>query len=234
MANPIVSRKDWLEARKALLAKEKEFTRQRDALAAERRALPWVEVTEDYRFTTEDGARSLGELFNGKSQLIVQHFMFGPDWKEGCPSCSFWSDNFDGLDVHLEHRDISFVLVSRAPLEKLLAYKARMGWRHRWVSSLGTTFNEDFGVTFTPEQRETGQIVYNYRVDTFPSDEAPGVSVFLREGERIVHTYSTYGRGLDILNSAYHLMDLAPKGRDEQDLPYSMAWLRRRDQYDLV
>lgn len=231
--NRIVSRAEWIEARKALLQKEKEFTRLRDELSAERRALPWVKIDKKYSFTGEMGELSLADLFEGRSQLIVYHFMFGPDWDEGCKSCSFWADNFDGIDIHLAHRDITLLAISRAPLEKLEAYKKRLGWRFKWVSSFGSDFNYDFGVSFTPEQMEKGEVEYNYRRTKFPVSEAHGLSVFANTGNgEIFHTYSTYSRGLDILNGAYHYMDMAPKGRDEADLDTSMAWLRRRDQYE--
>lgn len=225
----IVSAAEWLEARRALMTEEKALTQQRDAVSRARRSLPWVEVSTDYRFDTVRGPRSLAELFDGRSQLVVQHFMFGPDWDAGCPSCSFWSDSFDRLDVHLAHRDTSFVVMSRAPLDTLQAYRARMGWEFDWVSSHGTSFNQDFGVSFedhAPEDR-----VYNFGTSRFPSDEAPGVSVFATHEGRVYHTYSTFSRGLDPLNAAYQLLDLTPKGRDEADLPYPMAWLRRRDEY---
>lgn len=225
----IVSRAEWLAARTALLHEEKELTRQRDAVAAARRDLPWVEVDDAYRFDTPEGEQTLADLFGPHPQLVVQHFMFGPDWTEGCPSCSFWMDSFDGLDVHLAQRNIGFVLVSRAPLDRLLAYRERMGWRARWVSSAANTFNQDFGVTF----EDGADKVYNYAPSSFPGTEAPGVSVFAKsESGTVFHTYSTYARGLDILNSAYHLMDLTPRGRDEAELPWPMAWLRRHDQYD--
>jgi predicted dithiol-disulfide oxidoreductase (DUF899 family) len=184
-------------------------------------------------FDGPDGEETLADLFAGRSQLVVYHFMYGPDWEQGCPTCSFWADNFDGIDVHLAHRDITLLAVSRAPHDTLQAYRERMGWRFKWVSSERCDFNQDFGVTFTPEQRAAGTINYNYGSGGFPSDEAPGVSVFYREADdRVFHTYSTYARGLDMVNGAYHFMDLAPKGRDEAGLPYSMAWLRRRDQYE--
>ena len=229
----IVSREEWIEARKALLAKEKEFTRQRDRLSAERRTLPWVKIDKEYVFDGPDGKQTLAELFEGRSQLMIYHFMFGPDWEEGCPSCSFWADNYDGIDIHLAHRDITFIAVSRAPLETLEAYRQRLGWSFKWVSSLENDFNFDFNVSFTPEQIESGEVEYNYRKTTFPSPEAPGLSVFYKNDDgEVFHTYSTFGRGLDILNSAYHHMDMAPKGRDEDALEWPMAWVRRNDQYD--
>ncbi len=228
----IVSQEEWLEARKAHLAREKEFTRLRDQLSRERRELPWVKVEKDYVFQGPNGAESLGDLFDGRSQLLVQHFMYGPDWDDGCPSCSFWADSYDGFIVHLAQRDVTMVAVSRAPLEVLDAYKKRMGWSFKWVSSLGSDFNRDFQVTFTPEEMAKGEMTYNYETRSFPADEAPGVSVFARnEAGEIFHTYSCYARGLDMLNGAYHYLDLVPKGRDEDDLPYSMAWVQRHDEY---
>jgi predicted dithiol-disulfide oxidoreductase (DUF899 family) len=229
--HPVVPKDKWLEARKALLAKEKAFTRQRDALSAERRALPWVKVEEGYVFDTPDGKQSLSELFAGKSQLLVYHFMFGPDWDEGCPSCSFWADNYNGIVTHLKHRDVTLVVVSRAPLEKLEAYRKRMGWSFKWVSSHGNTFNRDYCVSFAPEEKDTA--FYNFEPRGFSSSEAPGISVFFKAADSgIFHTYSCYARGLDMLNGAYHHLDLLPKGRDEEGLPYPMAWVRRHDKYD--
>ena len=228
----VVSGDEWLQSRKELLAKEKEFTRLRDQLSRARRALPWRKVDKEYVFDTADGKQTLGDLFDGRSQLIVYHFMYGPDWDEGCPSCSFWADNLNGIDIHLRHRDITMLAVSRAPLKTLDAYKKRMGWSFKWVSSLDTEFNFDFHVSFTPDEMEKGAMNYNYENRKFPSEEAPGISVFYKnEQGEVFHTYSCFSRGLDMLNGAYHYMDLAPKGRDEGDLPYSMAWLSRRDQY---
>lgn len=227
-----VSREEWLEARIALLAEEKAFTRQRDALSAKRRQLPRVRVEKDYRFDSVAGEVSLGDLFQGRGQLLVYHFMFGPDWEEGCPSCSYWIDNFDGMTMHLAARDTSFVAVARAPLEKLLAYRKRMGWQSRFVSSHGSEFNWDYQVSFKDVDREAGRITHNYLSNSFPASEAPGVSVFSRASDGTIHhSYSTYGRGLDILNGTYNLLDLTPKGRDEEGLAYSMAWIRRHDQY---
>ncbi len=229
----IVSRSQWLEARTQLLEKEKELTRLRDQISAERRALPWVRIDKDYVFEGPEGKQTLGDLFDGRSQLLIQHFMFGPDWQEGCPSCSFWADGYNGFDIHLNHRDVTMVTVSRAPLEKLEAYRKRMGWSFKWVSSLASDFNRDLGVTFTADEIAGGEMVYNYRKQGFPAEEAPGISVFHRdETGEIFHTYSCFSRGLDMMNAAYHYLDLVPKGRDEQDLPYGMAWLRRRDQYE--
>lgn len=228
----VVSREEWLEARRQHLKKEKELTRLRDELSRERRELPWVRVDKEYLFEGPNGKETLADLFEGRSQLIVYHFMYGPDWDEGCPSCSFWADNFNGIVIHLNHRDINLVAVSRAPLDQLEAYRKRMGWRFNWVSSYGNDFNWDYHVSFTPEEMEKGEVFYNFGRTSFPSDEAPGISVFYKnENGDIFHTYSCYMRGLDMLNGAYHFMDLAPKGRDEDDLPYTMAWLRRHDQY---
>jgi predicted dithiol-disulfide oxidoreductase (DUF899 family) len=231
MQHRVVSREEWLAARKQLLAKEKAFTEARDRLSEERRALPWVKVDKAYVFDGPGGKETLSDLFAGRGQLLVYHFMFGPDWKEGCPSCSFWADGYDGIVVHLSHRDVSLVAISRAPLEKLEAYKRRMGWSFKWVSSYGNDFNRDYQVSFTPEEQKTA--VYNYQPRGFGSSEAPGVSVFAKgEDGQIFHTYSCYARGLDALNGAYQLLDLVPKGRDEQGLPYPMAWVRRHDQYE--
>lgn len=229
----IVSPDEWLEARKALLAKEKEFTKARDRLTAEVRALPWTPVEKEYVFEGPDGKETLAELFEGRSQLIVHHFMFHESWDEGCKSCSFWADNYDGMIVHLNHRDVSMVTVSQAPLEQLMAYRRRMGWRFKWVSSHGSDFNRDFHVSFTEAERRDGTAYYNYRLQAFPSEEAPGFSVFFREPDgRLFHTYSCYGRGQDMLNGTYNYLDLVPKGRDEDDLDYTMEWLRHHDRYE--
>ena len=229
----VVSREEWLLARKEHPAKEKEFTRLRDQLSQERRALPWVRIQKEYVFDGPNGKETLADLFEDRSQLIVYHFMYGPDWAEGCPSCSFWADNFNGIVVHLTHRDITLVAISRAPLGKLEAYKKRMGWNFKWLSSYGTDFNHDYQVSFTPDEMEKGEVFYNFQRRKFPSEEAPGISVFYRnEQGEVFNTYSCYARGLDMLNGAYHYMDLAPKGRDEQGLPHTMAWLRRHDQYN--
>jgi len=227
----VVSSEQWLAARKSFLAKEKEFTRLRDELARERRELPWVKVEKGYTFDGPEGRETLSDLFAGRGQLVVNHFMFGPDWNEGCPSCSFWADTYNGNFVHLEHRDATFVVVSRAPLAKLEAYRKRMGWSFKWVSSLNTDFNRDYHVSFTPEEQKTA--VYNYKPGNVGSSELPGVSVFAQaEDGQIFHTYSCYARGLDNLNGAYQLLDLLPKGRDEQGLPHPMAWVRRHDRYE--
>jgi predicted dithiol-disulfide oxidoreductase (DUF899 family) len=225
------SRDEWLAARLELLAREKDLNRRRDQLAAQRRALPWVRIEQDYRFDGPDGPRNLAEPFDGRSQLLVYHFMFGPDWDEGCSSCSFWADTYEGLSVHLAHRDVTFVCVSRAPLAKLTAYKARMGWTFPWFSSAPSDFNGDFGVSFTPEQQSEGA-TYNFAHQDHPYEEAPGISAFALLGGEVYHTYSAYSRGLDPLNGAYQLLDLTPKGRDETGLEWPMAWLRRHDAYE--
>lgn len=224
----IVSPAEWLEASRAQLAREKEFTRLREELARERRALPWVKIDKEYVFEAPEGRVALDGLFAGRGQLIVQHFMFGPDWNEGCPSCSFWSDNFNGIDVHLAHRDTSFVVVSRGPIDRLEAYRRRMGWTFRWVSSLHNDFNFDFGVSFPPGEKAPK---YNHDTLTPYGQEAPGLSAFRREDGAIYRTYSTYARGLDMLNGAYQLLDITSKGRDEDGLSFSMAWVRRHDRY---
>ena len=228
----IASREDWLAARKDLLAEEKAFLHTRDALSAKRRELPWVKVEQDYRFETLKGEKTLAELFDDKGQLIVQHFMLGENWDEGCPSCSFWADGFNGTTDHLAHRDAAFISVSNAPLAKIEAYRKRMGWDFDWVSSLGSDFNHDYHVSFTPEEMKSGKVDYNFRETTFPSEEAPGISIFAKDDSgQVYHTYSCYSRGLDNMNVAYQYLDLLPKGRDEADLPYAMAWVKRHDQY---
>jgi predicted dithiol-disulfide oxidoreductase (DUF899 family) len=229
----VVSREQWLVARRELLAEEKAFNKARDALSERRRALPWVLVDKPYSFEGPNGPQTLAELFGPRSQLLVYHFMFGPEWEQGCPSCSFWADNFNGIDIHLAHRDMSFVVISRAPLEKLEAYRKRMGWSFKWVSSFGNDFNFDYHVSFTPEEIATGEMNYNFGLNRFPSSEATGASAFAKDEDgNVFHTYSSYSRGVDMLNGAYHWMDIAPKGRDEKGLPYSMAWLKRHDMYD--
>ena len=227
----IVSAEDWTKARKALLAKEKELTHARDILSAERRALPWVKVDKDYVFDTRDGKKTLSQLFAGRSQLLVYHFMLGPGWEEGCPSCSFLADHFDGAMIHLSQRDVTFVAVSRAPLAEIEAFKTRMGWQFPWVSSFGSDFNFDYHVSFKDDEvGKDGD--YNYELQEIFSDEMPGASVFYKdESGTVFHTYSAYARGLDILLGAYNFLDLTPKGRDEAELPWSMAWVRHHDKY---
>jgi predicted dithiol-disulfide oxidoreductase (DUF899 family) len=234
MQHKVVSRNEWIAARKAHLANEKALTKARDQLSAERRTLPWVKVEKTYVFDTPDGKKTLGDLFDGRSQLIVYHFMLGPDWGEGCPSCSYLADHFDGAALHLAHRDVTLVAVSRAPLPEIEAYKTRMGWRFPWVSSHGDDFNYDFHVSFRPEQAE-GDVYYNYEMRDFEVDEMPGLSVFIKDASGAVfHTYSAYARGLDILVGTYNFLDVVPKGRDEAELPWTMAWVRRHDDYDDV
>ncbi|TKW79437.1 MAG: DUF899 domain-containing protein [Bradyrhizobium icense] len=228
----IVSREQWIEARKAHMAHEKEFTRARDRLAEERRALPWVKVDKDYAFTGPNGAAHLADLFKGRPQLIVQHFMFAPDWDAGCKSCSFWADGFERMIPHLAARDTTLVAVSRAPLQKLAAFSKRMGWSFDWYSSECSDFNYDFAVSFTPEQIRSGHASYNFGTSGFGIEDAPGISVFYRdEAGNIFNTYSCFARGLDMMNAAYHYLDLTPLGRHEEGLPYPMDWLRLRDQY---
>ena len=232
----VVSQEEWLAARKNLLEKEKEFTRQRDALSAQRREMPWVRVQKEYVFEAPGGKKErLSDLFGGKSQLFVYHFMFGPDWKEGCQSCSLFADHVDGLLVHLASRDVSLVMVSRAPLAQIEPFKKRMGWKFKWVSSNGTDFNYDYHVSFTKEEMAGGNVSYNFGKNRFPSDEAPGASVFYKDAHgSIFHTYSSYARGLDILLGVYNLIDMTPMGRHEEGLPYSMAWVRHHDKYEGV
>jgi len=224
----IVSHEEWLKARKAFLAKEKEFTRARDDLARQRRELPWVKVEKPYTFDAAEGRLTLADLFGGKGQLLVYHFMFGPDWNEGCPSCSFWADNYNGVDIHLAHRDTALVAISRAPLVKIDAYKKRMGWTFRWVSSAGSDFNFDYGASFKPGEQG---LQYNFGTIKPYGEETPGISVFRRGDDgAIYHTYSTYARGLDVVNGTYHLLDLTSKGRDE-DPEHPMSWVKRHDRY---
>ena len=228
----IVSQQEWIEARKALLAREKDFTRTRDRLSEERRALPWVKVEKPYLFDSTDGRTTLADLFKGRPQLVIQHFMYAPEWSEGCKSCSFWADGYERMIPHLAARDTSFAAVSRAPLEKLEAFKKRMGWTFDWVSSGSGDFNYDFAVSFTPDQIKSADQLYNFGTARFGSEEAPGISVFYRdEVGDIFHTYSCFARGLDMMNAAYHYLDLTPLGRHEEGLPYPMDWVRLRDQY---
>jgi predicted dithiol-disulfide oxidoreductase (DUF899 family) len=231
LSNRVVTREAWTQARKALLDKEKAFSRQRDALAAARRELPVVKVEKAYAFEEPSGQRSLADLFGGRRQLVVYHFMFDPSWEEGCKSCSLIADGFDGVAVHLAARDTSFAAVSRAPLAKIEAFKKRMGWGFRWLSSAGSDFNYDYNVSFRSEDLAAKTAEYNYEQKPFPSAEAPGLSVFLREGDAIYHAYSTYARGLDILIGAYNYLDLTPLGRQEEGLKYGMAWVRHHDKY---
>jgi predicted dithiol-disulfide oxidoreductase (DUF899 family) len=229
----VLSREKWLSVRKELLVKEKEFTRLRDELSRQRRELPWVRVEKPYVFHGPNGEQTLAELFEGRRQLLVQHFMFGPGWEQGCPSCSFMADHLDGMRVHLVHRDVTLLVVSRAPLTDIERFRQRMGWQFKWVSSFGSDFNHDFGVSFTPEERAHGEVDYNYGMRPFPSEEAPGISVFYKDDAgKVFHTYSTYGRGVEVMMGTYNLLDLTPKGRDERDVPYKMEWVRHHDRYD--
>ncbi|HET6552013.1 MAG TPA: thioredoxin family protein [Dyella sp.] len=232
MANhSVVDHESWLAARKQFLAKEKAFTQQRDELSRERRELPWERVDKPYVFFGEHGKETLADLFGEKSQLIVYHFMFAPDWELGCRGCSFWADNFNGIIPHLAARDVSFVAVSRAPLHKLQEQARKFGWTFKWVSSAGSDFNYDYGVSFSPESIEQGEASYNYRPMKSQSQDLPGISAFSKENDAIFHTYSTYSRGVDMLNTAYHYLDIAPKGRDEDGLDFPMAWLKHRIDY---
>ena len=228
----VVSRDEWVAERKTLLAHEKELTRLRDQIARERRALPWVRIDKTYVFDGPEGRRTLAELFDGRRQLLVQHFMLAPGWEQGCKSCSFMADHSDGMNVHLAHRDVTFVAISRAPLAEIERFRRRMGWQFKWVSSHGTDFNRDFGVTFTPEEVAKGELYYNYG-DVAPRiEEWPGVSVFYKDDAGdVFHTYSTYGRGVEVMMGTYNMLDLTPKGRDEET-GRGMAWVRHHDRYE--
>lgn len=228
----ILSHEEWIEARKELLIKEKEFTRLRDELSRQRRALPWERVDQQYVFDGPNGKETLAQLFDGASQLIVYHFMFNPDWDAGCPHCSFWADNFDRIPIHLKHRDISFVAISRASYDKLAAYQKRMGWSFKWMSSSGNDFNYDYFASFTPDEVKNGTHFYNYGRRKPGGEDVVGISVFARDEEDgVFHTYSTYSRGVDMLNGAYHYIDLTPKGRDEVGHANPQFWVRRHDEY---
>jgi predicted dithiol-disulfide oxidoreductase (DUF899 family) len=228
----VVSHEDWLTARKEFLAKEKEFTRLRDELSRQRRELPWEKVDKEYLFEGPGGKLTLADLFGGRNQLVIYHFMLGPDWSEGCKSCSYLADHFDGAAIHLANRDVTLAVVSRAPMAQIAAFKQRMGWRFHWVSSFGSDFNYDYHVSFTPEERVQGKVNYNYTTMAFPSEEGPGLSVFAKDAAgNIYHTYSSYARGLDILVGTYHFLDMVPKGRDEAGLAHTMAWVRHHDKY---
>jgi predicted dithiol-disulfide oxidoreductase (DUF899 family) len=230
----VVAHEKWIAARKELLQKEKEVTRLRDELTRLRQDLPWEKVGKEYVFDGPGGKETLSQLFEGRSQLIVYHFMFDPAWEEGCKSCSFLADHYNPSIIHLKHRDVTMVTVSRAPLDKLEAFKRRMGWSFKWVSSSGTDFNSDYHVSFTPEQVEKGEMDYNYRIGkTFVVGEAPGISVFYKnqDGE-VFHTYSAFARGLENFIGAYNLLDIVPKGRDEEELKYGMLWVRHHDRYE--
>ena len=228
----LASKAEWLEARRALLKREKEFTRLRDAINAERLALPWVEVEKDYVFDTPSGRRSLAELFDGRSQLMIYHFMFGPDWEAGCPGCSFMADHFDGTLPHLNNHDVTLVAVSRAPLAKIEAYRKRMGWNFPWVSSFGSDFNADFHVSFTKEELASGKVEYNFTQTPSEQafDELPGMSAFSRDEQgRVFHTYSSYARGGEELLSTLMILDRAPRGRNETS---TLSFVKRHDEYE--
>jgi predicted dithiol-disulfide oxidoreductase (DUF899 family) len=228
----VVSPEEWVVARKEFLAKEKEFTRLRDELSRQRRELPWEKVDKQYVFEGPNGKETLADLFGGRSQLIVYHFMSAPGWSEGCKSCSYLSDHFDGMTIHLANRDTTLLVISRAPLAEIEAFRKRMGWKFKWVSSYGSDFNPDFHVSFPKDGEAKGQATYNYQPIENPIEELPGASVFFRsETGEVFHTYSTYGRGLDILVGTYNFLDLTPKGRDEDGLKHTMAWVRHHDRY---
>jgi predicted dithiol-disulfide oxidoreductase (DUF899 family) len=229
----VVSEEQWIEARRALLGEEKALTRERDRLSAKRRALPWVKIKKNYTFQGTEGPATLADLFDGRNQLIVYHFMFGPDWQEGCPGCSLLSDQVDGARQHFEHNDVSFVAVARAPIEKLEAYRQRMGWKFRWVSSSANDFNIDYHVSFPKGTREGG-VIYNFIERADPEiDELPGVSVFLKDEDgTIYHTYSTYGRGGEMFLPVYGWLDIVPKGRNETKNGNLTDWVRRHDRYE--
>jgi predicted dithiol-disulfide oxidoreductase (DUF899 family) len=229
----LASREEWLAARTALLAKEKALTHLREELSRERRALPWVQVDKPYRFRGARGEQTLADLFAGRSQLVVYHFMFNPESDAGCPHCSFWADNFDGIDVHLRHRDVAFVAISRAPFEKIAAFRKRMGWRFDWVSSSNTDFNYDYQASFTPAALQSGPVFYNFTPTTMTLTDREGISVFAKdEHGTVFHTYSCYARGIDMVNGAYQFLDLVPKGRGEDGHDFPQYWVRYHDAYE--
>jgi predicted dithiol-disulfide oxidoreductase (DUF899 family) len=227
----VVSPKEWVAARRRLLAKEKKFSKLRDQLHRDRRELPWVKVEKEYVFDTPQGRRTLAELFGGRSQLLVYHFMFGPGWKDGCPHCSFWADHFDGANLHLGARDTVLVVISRAPLKEIAPFKKRLGWKFMWASSFGNDFNFDFHVSFTPEELKSGTAIYNYAPLDMDIDEREGVSAFYKDAKGdVYHTYSSYARGIDLMNTTYNVLDLTAKGRDENP-EHSQDWVRYHDEY---
>jgi len=230
----VVSRQEWLEVRKQFLRKEQDVTRALNRLNEQRRQLPWVKVDKPYVFEGADGQHSLGDLFDGRSQLIVQHFMFGPDWEEGCVGCSFLADHVDGPRIHLEHHDVSFVAISRAPYSRIAAFKQRMGWGFRWVSAYGSDFNYDYNVSFAPEDIAQGKVYYNYDMRELQSEELPGTSIFYRDQDgSVFHTYSRYGRDDELLLGAYNYLELTPKGRNETGPAFDLTdWVRHRDKYE--
>jgi len=228
--HPVVSHEEWIAERRKLLAREKELTHLRDQVARERRALPWERIDKVYTFDAPEGTRTLADLFDGRRQLLVQHFMLAPGWAQGCPSCSFMADHTDGMNVHLAHRDVTFVAISRAPLADIERFRRRMGWKFRWVSSFGSDFNHDFHVSFRPEEAQ-GPVYYNYGRQPFECEELPGISVFIKDhAQEVFHSYSTYRRGVEAMMGTYNLLDLTPKGRDEDD--GAMAWVRHHDRYE--
>ena len=229
--HPVVSREEWLSARTAFLAKEKEFTRLRDDLSRQRRELPWVKVDKPYVFEGPGGKETLADLFENRSQLVIYHFMFNPESNEGCKHCSFWADNFNGIGVHLNHRDVTFAAVSRAPLAKIEPFKKRMGWSFKWVSSFQSDFNYDYRVSFTPEENQSGTAIYNYENANAGFADREGISVFYKDDRGVFHSYSCYARGIDMMNAAYHYLDLVPKGRDEDGLAFTQAWVEYHDKY---
>ena len=229
MQHAVVSRDEWLSARRRLLKAEKELTRSRDEVTRKRLALPWVRMDKEYVFDTLEGPRTLPELFERRSQLLLQHFMFAPGWEQGCPSCSYMADHTDGMNLHLAHHDVAMVAVSRAPLADIERYRQRMGWKFRWVSSNGNSFNFDFRVSFTPEEVASGHIDYNFGEWQETGEEWPGVSAFYKdEAGDVFHTYSTFGRGVEVMMGTYAMLDLMPKGRNEDQ---GMEWVRRHDRY---
>lgn len=234
MNHSIATRDQWLAQRKALLTEEKELTQLRDKLAQDRRALPWVRVDKSYVFDTPDGPRALADLFNGRRQLLVQHFMLGPGWAQGCPSCSYMADHISGMQPHLNARDTTVLVVSRAPLAEIERFRQRMGWQFNWVSSNASDFNHDYAVSFTPEAVAKGEVYYNYGMRPFPAEEAPGISTFYKDDAGdVFHTYSTYGRGVEVMMGTYNLLDLTALGRNERDdVPNKMEWVRHHDRYE--
>ena len=228
----VVPHAQWIAARKEFLAKEKEFTRLRDELSRERRELPWEKVEKHYEFDGPGGKVELADLFGTRSQLVIYHFMLGPGWKEGCASCSYLADHFDSAAIHLANRDVTLAVISRAPYAEIDAFQKRMGWRFHWYSSFASDFNYDYQVSKSPEEEGEAEVYYNYEMMEFPPDERPGLSVFVKDANgEIFHTYSTYARGLDILVGTYNFLDVVPKGRDEDDFKFTMAWVRHHDKY---
>lgn len=229
----VVPRSEWLDARKALVQKEKEFTRLRDDLNRQRRELPWVKIEKQYTFEGPKGKETLSDLFENRSQLLVYHFMFNPKWEEGCPSCSFWADSFNPIIIHLNQRDVTMVAISRAPFSKIAPFQKRMGWSFKWLSSLESDFNYDYHASFRPEQLKSGEVVYNYEKVSMKSEDREGLSVFYKdESGGVYHTYSAYARGIDLVNNAYNYLDLVPKGRDEEGFDFVQSWVRYHDRYN--